>query len=236
MIPTSARQHTRSAGRSSGRVASRRAPRPSAARCAGPSSGPAFARPVARGRPRPGKTARPRPPRLNCAPRREEARQVTIRAGVAKLADLGEQLADFGRSFRPPARQQCAEIRRRACFRRHRTGLRQIDATYPAIDAPGTDAQLPRDLRDGVAGFVEVLICSNMACRAASRSRRSRRSCITTSKQPSDRSITGCSRVSGSSSTGSGDSRIGASKRRSCRSTVSRKSFNRWKRSATCRA
>ena len=54
-----------------------------------------------------------------------------------------------------------------------------------------------------------------------------RRSCVATSEQPSDGSITICSGVSGSSSIWSGDSRIGASKRPSCRSMVSRRFFSR---------
>ena len=71
---------------------------------------------------------------------------MAVRARVAKMANVGEQVADFGRPIGPTPCQESPEIGRCARLRRHYAGLRHVDATHPAIDASGAEAQLPSDL------------------------------------------------------------------------------------------
>lgn len=80
---------------------------------------------------------------------------MAVRASVAKMANVGEQVADFGRPIGPTPCQESLEIGRCARLRRHYAGLRHVDATHPAIDAPGAEAQLPSDFRNGTAGFIQ---------------------------------------------------------------------------------
>ena len=80
---------------------------------------------------------------------------MTIRSGVASMTDVREQMPDFGRPFGPTPCQESPEVSRCASFRRHDTGLRKVDATHPSIDTPGADTQLPSNLGDRTASFVE---------------------------------------------------------------------------------
>jgi hypothetical protein len=71
------------------------------------------------------------------------------------MTNIREQMPDFGRPLGPTACQESSEIGRRASFRRHGAGLRQVDATHPSIDPPGTKTQLSSNLGDRTASFVE---------------------------------------------------------------------------------
>ena len=80
---------------------------------------------------------------------------MTERAGVATMTDVREQMADFGRPFGPASCQESLEVSRRANFRRHDVQLRQVDATHPALDTPATETQLPSNIPDITARFIE---------------------------------------------------------------------------------
>ncbi len=78
---------------------------------------------------------------------------MAVGPGIAAMANLSEQVPDFGNAFSPTPRQQSAEIRWGARIWRHGVAIRQIDATDPTFDPSATKTELASDLPDGTATF-----------------------------------------------------------------------------------
>ncbi len=80
---------------------------------------------------------------------------MTVRARVATMADIREQMADFGRTLGPAPRQESREIGRCARLRHHHTDFRQLYATHPTVDASRAKAELPGNFGDGATSVIQ---------------------------------------------------------------------------------